>query len=824
MRALTPTEEAILKSKSMVGDSAFSGRIEIDVPVTTGTTGDVALLYGTASAHADQGSDAAVDPTISPVNATYINDGDAVSYSQWPAFVGGVFNEDRTYRAHWIVDLGTAFTVTQVEAVDTTSFGGELITVLWYSDTGDDDDWTDASATFTPTTGTGQIMDFSPFTARYVRVTMSASGHSFFYVAGGQIQSLIIRAEVSETTIATTILRPTRISIDKSRKMAAAVLDFTITNEDGTFSRYPDQDVLLEDRVIRCFEGYGDEADWLKTFTGLIDKPHEHRDTRWISVSCRDRMKLLLVQNFQTTAPQGADESGAVRTPANGVYLNMEVSDIVEDILDRAGITTADRLISATSYMVDEYVISDGTSWAEAISGTDRLTDLVGYELLADEDGVIVFRPISADNSSDTDTPQEPDYTFRVGEDLIVMDLEGDDYDLKTRVKAIGPYTTAKPAWAETWHTNIIKKPVGLFYDPADPTHLYVLDRSTSKLYKLLQSDRSIVSSTSFSGISYPLGISGDPSDATIVWILNAPWRYTGSTTGNSIKKVRRSDGVTLATYSLADGRWTTIKVSAANIWLGNWDTDKVHKHSKVDGSSVASYTVTYAAVAQTNPTGIAIDGTTLLTFFYGMSGGNRFLLVDESDPTTVDTSNALGVTSGVISTAGTKILGGEMDTTTHADLYACSDDLGLVWKFALTTPVTNDVAVVVADQELEDLLGARSFTEAREHDLHPGDADHSFEIRRATLSLKVVTSIAQATESATRALNRLSQFRLVLDAGVVGNPALQLGDMIAVEDLLSGLDEDEKHWVLDTYRTDLDAAAGTYIGTVSLLPWNPSY
>ncbi|HLA15270.1 MAG TPA: hypothetical protein VJZ72_00090, partial [Candidatus Limnocylindrales bacterium] len=633
--------------------------------------------------------------------------------------------------------------------------------------------------------------------------------------------------ELSVSTVATTVVfalvphiyRPTRISIDRSRSMIAGQLDFVLPNESGVGSHYPSQAVFLENHIVRSYQGYGDVSTAIRTFTGVIDKVLEHRDPRLVTVTCRDMMKRLLVESFSATAPQGADEDGAVRTAENGVYLNMEASEIVADMMDRAGVPTILRSISPTSFMVAEYVLDDGLSWAELIDGQDRLTELTGYELWADELGVVHFGPVGQDASPDTDTPQEPTYTWRSGEDLLELDLSEDGYDLKTRVKAFGPYTTAAPSWVETWHTNKIKLPVGLFYDPADTAHLYVLDRSTKKLYKLLQSDQTIVSSVSLTGITYPLGVSGDPSDGTVYWILEAPWKYTGSTSGNKIHKVRRSDQAILATYAIANGRWTTIKVSASNIWLGNWDTDKIHKHSKTDGSSIASYTVTYQSAAQINPTGLAVDGTTLLAFFYGTSGGNRFLILDESDPTTVDPTNALGVTSAVISTAGTNILGGEMDTTTHADLYACSDDLGLVWKYALTTPVTNDVAVVAADLELEHELGERAQTANRVHDLHSGDAAHPFEMRRATLALKLVTSPAQAQESAVRKLAELRRRRLVLDAGIIGNPAIQIRDMVRVEDDVSGLAHD---WLLDTYRCEMTAES--YIGTVALLPWDPDY
>lgn len=886
MRAITPELEAILKSKFFAGGSGFQGRIEIasqTAPLLLDTGQSVTGAGETLDAYALPSVDAGGDDVVL-LAFTQTRDDDAIILpAEWTTLVQAVstfgFEGDFRYAmhrrlvgtpaspyadvfetaspVHWL-GAQLAFRQSSVLAahvgsnyaefaetdnpVISCSFDdaqpateGSVLIAYASGTTGADPGlvqafvwpagWTEL-AFIDPPGHLGAGLDAA--SVAYKVADGTETGVEVQRIQNNTISAVVFLSEHPVELGVVLEQQVRRISIDKARKLPAAAMTVQLDNADGSLSRYPAQAVVLEGNVIRAYEWYGDPANEVRTFTGVIDKILEHEDPDAdpgiITITCRDRMKHLIVESFSASAPQGADEDGAVRTTANGVFLNMEVADIVAAILDMAGIASSDRVISPTSYMVDEYILDDGISWAEAILGINRLTDLVGYELRADEDGIIRFAPTGL-GGGDTEADQVPDYTYRAGEDLTELDLAGDDYDLATRVKVRGPLTTNKPAWAETWHTNVIALPVGLFYDAADPTHLYVLDRSTKKLYKLLQSDRSIVSSVTLTGITHPLGVSGDPSDGTIYWILEAPWKYTGSTSGNKIHKVRRSDQAILATYAIANGRWTSIKVSAAAIWLANWDTDQVHKHSKATGASIASYTVTFEAVAQTNPTGIAVDGTTLLLFFYGMSGGNRFLLVDESDPTTIDPTNALGVTSAVISTAGTNILGGEMDTTTHADLYACSDDLGLVWKFALVEPVDETVAVVVADLELEDELGAAALIGDRTHDLsHAGNPAHPFEIRRLTFDLKVITSVAQATESATRLLARYSQRRLTLDVGTVGNPAQQLGDMVAVDDPVASIDEAERFWMVDTIRTELDAEAGTFLAVMALLPWEAAY
>jgi len=120
-----------------------------------------------------------------------------------------------------------------------------------------------------------------------------------------------------------------------------------------------------------------------------------------------------------------------------------------------------------------------------------------------------------------------------------------------------------------------------------------------------------------------------------------------------------------------------------------------------------------------------------------------------------------------------------------------------------------------VVDTALEDELGGLAQTEPREHDTHPLDADHAYEIRRDTVDVLAVTNLAQATETAMRRLEKLSVRRRVLDVGIIGNPVLQKTDLVRVEDPVTSLADD---WTIDTYRSEM-AADGTYLGTLALLP-----
>jgi len=470
----------------------------------------------------------------------------------------------------------------------------------------------------------------------------------------------------------------------------------------------------------------------------------------------------------------------------------------------------ADVDITPTSYVLDEFIIQDGSSWAEAIVGDSQLTGLVGYSAWADELGVFHFAPTLA--STNFTDPPDPVYTFRAGEDIVSLGDELDQYNLVTRIKVRGPLTTTtlQDTWRELWRTTKLHLPVGIMYRPSEPANIYVIDRGTKRLYCLRQSDRAIIA-TAYLGavIPHPLGLSGDPSDASIYWVLNAPW-IDGGSGGNSVKKVRKSDNVVLASYSLPSGRWSALKVSASYMWLTNLDTDRFYKRSKADASAIANYQHTYASVTQANPSGIMVDGTTLYLFWANGGTTARFLVCDEATPTTIDK---------IVKTAGTVLHGGEMDTTTHTECYGDSDSLGLVAKFSLLAAVdqTDEVATEVVNTDLEDELGELAIWGDREHDTHPGDADHPYEVRRMTLDLEVITSMAQATETAMRQLELADQRRRVLDTGIVGNPALQKTDLVAVVDPITGI---STSFIIDTLRTD--HRGGTYLGTAALLPVEP--
>lgn len=829
MQAISDALIDILASRHQAGPDGFGARVEVDYLVS-GYTEVGATVNLATSATLTQDPDNLgdwVNPSGDWSNLANINDGNVLT-SAGQGFTSG------TYHHGAIADLGSAAVVSSIKVMATD--GGNAC--------GSQDhpchvEYSTDGSTWTPITGTwsAKVAGFKTFTwtggditARYWRAYWSGGG---VHVAYSWYEWQIIgqAVEVVPDTLGTAGFQIKSASIDKSRRLTAAQAEIEIAIADDVGVVLEPAGNLKTNARMRIYQWYGDPANEVLVFTGSIDEIREGRDERHLRIVARDMMKRLIVQTITLTAPQGADEDGAVRTTANYVYLDMDVDAILDDLLDKAGVPSDERDITPTGYGLDEFLGSDGASFAETIIGDDRLTGLTGYDMWADELGVIHFGPALINRSADSDTAAVPDYSYVVGDyttgDLTSgmvtrLDRAIDEYDLRTRVKVRGNIAIAVPAWTEVWSSSTLSKPVGIMYVPGSPTFIFVLDSGTKKIYRIDESDGTRSNGGIWplyigGDVTYPIGLSRDPADTDVFWVLEAPYWTTGGTSGNKIHKYDLSDGSHTASYSIASGQWTTLKASSSNLWLGNFSTDKLHQMSKVDGTQVGSYTVTYGGVDQENPTGIFVDGTTLGIFFYGKT---RFLLVDESLPSTVDSTNALGITGGKISTAGTKILGGEINTATHDVLYACSDALGRIWKFTLTEPDTDEVFSEVIDTDLEDELGFLMSAEAREHDSHPGDADHSFEIRRETIDvLKLLSNLAQATETATRRLELLAHRQETLDVGTVGNPALQRNDLIAVEDTVTGVDAP---YVIDTLRSNMDTRG--FFMTLALLPYEPAF
>lgn len=203
---------------------------------------------------------------------------------------------------------------------------------------------------------------------------------------------------------------PRRANLNRNLRMGPDQLTVELANEDIALGFGPTS-IFPTNSRCRLYQWYGDPEDAVLTFTGVIDKVDDSRDPLTTVLTCRSLAGPILVDpTFSTTAPQSADEAGAVRTEDNGVYLAREVDYVVADRLTRAG-WPADHIdIADTTFVLDEFIVDDGACEWDTLA---RLAAFVGYTLWDDEDGWIHFATIGARAS--VDNTLVADYEYEIG-------------------------------------------------------------------------------------------------------------------------------------------------------------------------------------------------------------------------------------------------------------------------------------------------------------------------------------------------------------------------------------------------------------------------
>lgn len=397
MRSITPELEALLRSRFQAAGDGYSGRIEIDYP--TAATSPTDIVLGPLQ-EPGFGADRWVD----------------ANHETWQPLLGGHsqvigFTEIITFGSfHIWWHYGGAFT--QVGAPGPVSGAAGPFTLEGAPTPSGP--WTmviDEPSSPATVAGATYPEDFdlvytlaSPATYRYWRITSTDPGaNNDIYEIEGATPGLA-------AGYITTAYRPKRIGINRNRRMGPDQLSAEFANEQLPFGWGPTSIIPTNIR-IRAYEWYGDEANALLVFTGVVDKVGDGRDVLTTALECRSMAGPILVdQTFSTTAPQGADETGTLRTEANGVYLAREVSYIATAVVVGAG-WPADLIdVADTSFVLDEFLIEDGASGWDTLA---RLAELAGYDLWDDEDGILHFRLLGA--SATADDTLSPDYEYEIG-------------------------------------------------------------------------------------------------------------------------------------------------------------------------------------------------------------------------------------------------------------------------------------------------------------------------------------------------------------------------------------------------------------------------
>jgi hypothetical protein len=215
------------------------------------------------------------------------------------------------------------------------------------------------------------------------------------------------------------------IGINRNKNMAGS-LSLAIDNKNGEWS--PDntvnQNVLFPNKEITVKQGYG--INLINTFQGLIDRiemttfPHE------LKLLVRDKLKLALDQTITWT-------DGVTHVI---LFQSQPVETIFTTLCGYAGLTIG--TIETTGL-----TITKTFSWETYADCFSFLSELVGFEYGADENGLIFFR-------KDT-TPAIPTiaYEFKEGEDIISLGYTIDDNDLYSKVVVYGKDTNDNVLFAQ---------------------------------------------------------------------------------------------------------------------------------------------------------------------------------------------------------------------------------------------------------------------------------------------------------------------------------------------------------------------------------------
>ena len=109
---------------------------------------------------------------------------------------------------------------------------------------------------------------------------------------------------------------------------------------------------------------------------------------------------------------------------------------------------------------------------------------------------------------------------------------------------------------------------------------------------------------TAFSGLSSPVGVAFDGES---IWVVNQ--------VGNSVTKLRASDGTVLGTFSVGS-QPEFVAFDGANVWVANTGGATVTKLSASDGSNLGTFAV------GNGPGAVVFDGANIWVGNFSSNGG----------------------------------------------------------------------------------------------------------------------------------------------------------------------------------------------------------
>jgi hypothetical protein len=580
------------------------------------------------------------------------------------------------------------------------------------------------------------------------------------------------------------------ISLDKSKEMDSDTFNLELHNEDGAFNvnaedgsgaltKFAKPNVYVE---IEQWHGVVANAE--RTFYGITDSARQHDDPRSVVFSGRDRNKKLLTQEIRLLGPQdidSVDKEGAVnyiRDTSNFVFLDKRLNDVIDFILDYAGIPGYARDLAPSNFLFREIRGSDGQRLIDFLK---RCCDIAGFDLWADEDGLIRTRAIAH-------VPATSQYTFRSKEDIIVLDPDVDDDALKTRVRIYGKANEGAKYLEEQFKWPGLGAPAGIAYDKTTG-HLWYLDQN-SDLYRLSPTTNpmTIIEGPHALGLGYPDGITVDPLDNHL-WISDGFNASVGNNVNRKFKKINRGTrALMLGPFTNPDGDhcdlWAWNDAGTIKIKMTTFTTGKIYTMNSTTGATISSVVaqVTMPTALDTDTGGgLYVSGWDAADFLQCDFAGNTVNLIKQprinaNEIATVDDPAAFD----------------------FGAVYEVFKDANEIIKYVPVTPTGVETAIYAeaVNVELERALIG--------------------EVRLARVTDLAVTDKAVAKSMAEAQMRRLGEYSRHITVGVLGNPGIQINDRVTITTPGAGVDSD---WIVVGSRSDQEPRGGAYLMVLVLIP-----
>lgn len=131
--------------------------------------------------------------------------------------------------------------------------------------------------------------------------------------------------------------RVVSIGTNSSVEMQSDSCDIVLANTDQALSMEDTSamlyDVMQPGTGVTVSQWHGDVANEVTTFTGKVEEVNVSDNEDLVTFRCQDEFYRLLNTDIMPSAPQEADQDGAVLDMGNLVYINKSVNEVLDNLL-----------------------------------------------------------------------------------------------------------------------------------------------------------------------------------------------------------------------------------------------------------------------------------------------------------------------------------------------------------------------------------------------------------------------------------------------------------------------------------------------------------